>query len=404
MQSSPSMQGYVLPGNLYPPDKICYQVEIPNDPAYEKAFIGALYDTSLWLSWQRDADHKGILAAQVMRDVWYQTLASRNKCGSLPGPGPGIEQEDLMPLRVDCDCNVFVTCCDGTEKQLLTAEQVRALLSQGGNGTPQPQPGGGCQKYSLTIPAGSVGALIPTIVSSGDTIELSNLAGAWYGGSVTWYCPDGSVFFIDCSSATNLNGGSQIPGSPIGRVIALINGTYYDILGSAFTVPGGITNAQVTLLMNTDTPSTASGSVALDATVCNNQTARWSHFFDFTVTTGPFVPNAALEGTWSPGIGFTSQFDGGSTDEVFIKATMPAGLYDKATWTYTATDTGTGYIGTPTIFDTLSVAPGDPPHVWNGPLVAGNELDLEILKTGTGSGGHFILTGLLLEGPGSDPF
>jgi hypothetical protein len=382
---------------------LCFQIEVPNESAYINAFYGAIWALTYSKNWARDRAHT---AAEVSR-VWSKIFFDLHPGGCQPPVPPfghGIEQEELMPLRIDCDCNVFITCCDGTEKQLLTADQVRALLSQGGSGTPQPKPGGGCQKYSITVPAGAIGALIPTIVSTGDTIELSNLAGAWYGGSVTWYCPDGSVFFVDCSAATNLSGGSQIPGSPIGRVIALINGTYYDILASTFTVPGGITNAQVTLLMNTDTVSTASGSVTLDATVCNNQTARWSHFFNFTVETGPFVSNAPLEGVWSPGTGFTSQFDGGSTDEVFVKATMPAGSYDKATWTYTATDTGTGYIGTPTIFDTLSVAPGDPPHVWNGPLVAGNELDLEILKTGTGSGGHFILTGLLLEGPGSDPF
>jgi hypothetical protein len=61
-------------------------------------------------------------------------------------------------------------------------------------------------------------------------------------------------------------------------LVANIGGTYYDVLGvdiagnpTPFTVPPGITNADVTLQANTDPLSSAVGNVSFCVTVTNNQ-------------------------------------------------------------------------------------------------------------------------------------
>jgi len=399
-----------LPQVVHPTGSLCFQINVPNEPAYIGAFYGAIWALTYSRNWQRDPAHQ---AAEVSR-VWSKIFFDLRPGGcSPPAPpfGHGIEQEDFMPLRVDCDCNVFVTCCDGTEKQILTADQVNQLLVNGGAGTPQPQPGGGCQIYHMSVPAGAVGQLIPTVVNSGDTIELSNLAGAWYGGSVTWYCPDGFVFFAGCTGATNLSGGSQMPSVPIGRVIALINGTYYDIQGSTFTVPGGVSNQQVTLLMNTDTVSTASGSVTLDAQVCNNQAATWAHTFNMALSNHGWVVRDL--GIYVPGSGFDSTFTPTtrSGDIQFINGTA----FTLNRLAYVANDTpGSGsslvgigrnspgsYIVTPAIVSGV--------HLYDtGPISLSGTTNLYIDNIiGSGSsdpGGSGLITSVIVEGSGFDPF
>jgi len=419
---------WALPDIVHPVGSICFQVNVPNNIYYLGAFYGAMFLLTKPYAWEDDPAHTALEVAKVWRAIFEKLRPGG--CNPPPPPfGHGIEQDDFMPLRVDCDCNVFITCCDGTEKQILTADQVTRLLSNGGAGTPQPQPGGGCQTYHMTIPAGSVGQLIPTIVNSGDTIEVSNLGGAWYGGSITWYCPDGFVFFVDCTGAQNFSGSSQIPLSPIGRVIALIDGTYYDIIGSTFTVPGGIVNQQVTLLMNTDTPSTASGSVTADVKVCNNQIGDWTHVLDFTLNSysdlitisnagSPSVPF----GQWVPGVGYKdTMFSGpavGATrrgigitlnaayHQTNIRAdfALTVGTYDGDT-----VDSTFCYYYTPGGFTNNIVAPSVP----TSPQLDGGARDLtanyiQLLcgsqSDGSDPGGSVALTRLTISGSGPDPF
>lgn len=407
---------WVLPEVVHPVGTICYQVNVPAERHYIGAFLGAMFLLSKPYAWGDDAAHTAIEVGKVWRDI-FDNLRPGGCLPELPPFGHGIEIEDLMPLRVDCDCNVFITCCDGTEKQILTADQVTKLLSNGGAGTPQPQPGGGCQSYPLIVPAGAVGALIPTIVNSGDTIELSSLDGTWYGGSVTWYCPDGSVFFAGCTPLQNFNGSSQIPGSPIGRVIALINGTYYDILGSVFTVPGGIVNQQVTLLMNTDTISTSSGSVSLIAKVCNNQASSFTHTFDLTLSPG--IWTVRDQGVYTSGVGYTdgtvvyppNTFRGCDIQALSITPFTLTRLQLRATdvaGSFGANSVNFGNVA-PGVYFTTQAMTGSDNIYDSGPLSIAGVTQLFIdqicgLRNGGDPGGTVLAVQITVSGLGSDPF
>ncbi len=310
---SQSVEGYILPV-IIDPERICYRVSVPNEPAHIAAFMGQLAELGYWYNWERDSAHHGREVAAVWRDVFDQVSQDKRRGRFSIGDctfeqrDQGAEIEDFMPLRIDCDCNVFVTCCDGTEKQILTSEQVNAAIN-GPNvpGAPQP-PTGGCQQYTFQI-NGAQTVLIPTAVSTGDTIEIMSDSGASnVDGTLNWKCADGLEYFAGaCVGFGAPLGTNYVPAANSGKVILLLNGSYYDItVGTPFTVPGGITLAPPQLLLNYTPGQSISGQINGIVKVCNNQPTAWSHTFDFRLSMHGFsltTLGGGLPGAWSPGVG-----------------------------------------------------------------------------------------------------
>jgi hypothetical protein len=353
MQSSPSIEGYKLPANVDPPGDLCLTIRIPNDPAYVQAVIGALYDTTLWISWQRDAAHTGIRAARKMKPRWFEAVQSIGLCEPVAPGGGGLIEEDFMPIRVDCDCNVFITCCDGTEKQILTADQVKTLIQgQPSNNVPQPAPGGGCQTISMRLEAGKT-QVIPVPVSTGDTIQISAVDGAMNEDLVLWFCQSGQAYYAgECQGPSThftsdpfplLNHGSLLIDVGLGR----------DGLGTAlYTVPGGVSNVQPALSANMSFGLGANGFYTFLVTVCNNQPKTWTHVFDLTTLAGPLSPvtQAGTNPTWTPGSGWTQGnttnggCPGGNQDEglLWIELFVPAPVFISTVEWFGNTDTNNG--------------------------------------------------------------
>src|SRR5205823_13733168 len=112
-----------IPQNKSPVGRKCIQIDIPDDLEWEEQFFSILTLLTKWNSYEKEATRSAKFIAAQWRDTIWHHIAH---CDGTP-IRRGIEIEEEMPLRIDCDCNVWVTCCDGTEKQLLTADQVRAL-------------------------------------------------------------------------------------------------------------------------------------------------------------------------------------------------------------------------------------------------------------------------------------
>jgi hypothetical protein len=403
--NNPSGPVFELPTNLDPPLDLCVQLTIPNDAQYYQQLWSLINIATYWFAWDRDEAHSG----RVVANTWKRIIQTLTVCSNGPVPPVGGLIEDFeMPLRVDCDCNVFITCCDGTEKQLLTADQVRKLLiGQPGNGAPQPPPNGGCVTYDATIPAQG-GYLVPTVVNSGDDITILNPDGAWYGGSVWWYCPDGERFFAgSCTGTQDFSGSSQIPAAPIGRIIAKIGTAYYDVEPTTFTVPAGHTNDQVTLLINTDTPSTAAGQVICKVQVCNNQAGSWTSTLDFrvnsfasilTVTPGHWVPGTGYEGDPSGGDNFVAVLQCAlSTShikswDVLYDGGGGAGAHDEIVLATTA-----GAYGTP-----IAVGTGTDLHYHVDQDAAGVTNIANSFNNGSGATG-FVIKQWVITGVGTKP-
>jgi len=300
-----------LPDVVDPLDSICFQVKVPNNGYHIRAFLGAIYELSKPYAWQNDSAHTALLAGAVWSKIFDKLLPG---CPCPTFPPSGILEDLEMPLRVDCDCNVFVTCCDGTEKQLLTAEQVKALLAGSSVvGAPQPKPGGGQQCYPVSLQANQLW-LLPTVVNTGDTILINNAEGANNDGqALSWQCPDGTRYFAGtCGLPVASYGADPLPTANHGQLVLELAGTFYALTpGTPFTVPGGIANQSPTIQANLQL-STASGQMSFNVCVTNNATLTWTHTFDFTLSSGGFVPNldggGNAQAVWVPGAGWEQTF------------------------------------------------------------------------------------------------
>ena len=301
-----------LPTNKRPVGTRCIQIDIPDDDEWELAMFSEVTELTRWMRWERDTGKNG----KPVADIWLKALNSWRHCDGSKSPVHGMEVEDFMPLRVDCDCNVWVTCCDGTEKQIATLADVQQLVNgQPGGGSPQPQPGGGCQAYPAILPSGGTW-LLPTLVNDGDTIQLSNIDGASTDVAPIgrWNCPDGQLFFGGrCDGDPHLDGSSLLPTSPIGALIYNIDGTWYPADTSPFTVPPGTVNKPVSFALNYATGGDYAGTVTFTVEVCNNQAATFRHVFNFGLNSAGFGPTPQSEGpgctaagaNYTPGSGFT---------------------------------------------------------------------------------------------------
>lgn len=380
--------------------------------------IGALKQLLLQQTWDvTDSQELNLVQMRVF------TLLSLFDCARTPTlkdicPSPGLTQEDFMPIRVDCNCNVFVTCCDGTEKQILTADQVRAIAGgQPGNGSPQPQPGGGCQQYHALLPGNGLW-LAPTVVSTGDTVQISGESGVAYDGHQgLWHCPDGSTFFAGaCTGITATDPSAPMPTVPIAKIIARINGVYYDVGTSVFTVPSGISSQQIEFLLNSVNIPANSGQYQFDVTVCNNQLGTFTHTFNFVTNPGGW--SVRDEGSYSAGVGFVDGtvfyspniFRG--TD--IQRLAFPARTITRVQWTSNYTP-GSGS----NVFGLSDTTPGT--YYYTGtPVTGSNQYDTGPVNrpgitnlyidmicgdlAGVDPGGSAIISQVIVEGIGSDPF
>lgn len=326
-----------IPDVIDPGETVCLQIDVPKSRAHVSLLYGALYNLTLWNSYDPDSAHSG----KQLAALWRTALATLRTCSGAP-VFAGIEEDFEMPLRVDCDCNVFVTCCDGTEKQILTSEQVKAIIqSQPGSGAPQPAPGGGCQSYDgqLTAPGRW---LIPTPVNTGDVITMESISGATYDSAgLLWLCPNGSQYFAGgCVGGTLTDGTAPVPAAPLGSPVVKIGSNYYSLL-SPVTVGAGVVNTQPELLVNYPSSYSPTGTLTFTVQVCNNQSGTWTRVLDFTVSNyaaiiTPHNGSSGPRGLWTVGLGWApNSGSGGSNPSDYIQfdsATFPSFIVDSVSF------------------------------------------------------------------------
>ena len=272
MQSSPNEPGFALPKVIEPPDTVCFQIPVPNDPAYLQAFFGVIYDLTLWISWQRDAAHTGVKAAARMKQVYNALAAGLLTCDT---SALNFDGEELMASLCESlrwhDGKLQALCC-GAWVDIPGFEGVVA------GGATQPPPGGvlspgECQSFSAVL-QGSGQFLLPNPVQAGYTIVVDGASGGWTDGSGSWYCPDGSQYVL---GGCNPAGKHHIGGDPSAtayhmQLIALINGIYYPINGpTTINVPAGTPASQVTFQANDASLTDNGGSINFQVQVCAPQ-------------------------------------------------------------------------------------------------------------------------------------
>lgn len=306
---------WTLPDVVDPPDRICFKIDVPNNIYHLAAFRGAIWNLCSAINWQDDPDHTAKQVASVWRDV-YDAV---RRCNDSDNNDQGISLEDLMSQQIrispDDSCIIQMWCIDHWE-DWYNPFSCGLPAGQPSGGSPQPQ-AGGCQSYSAQFDAKSTW-LLPTVVSAGDTIEISAVSGAGNDGAflATWRCPTGQTFFAGaCVGVGGVQGGDPAAAVDHMRLVVNIDGTWYDAYNTSITVPGGVSDAQVVFQINDDDLTDNSGSYAFNVNVCNNQAPRWTHTFNLALSPCGFTPLNAdpTYGVWIAGIGWRVTGSGAPT-------------------------------------------------------------------------------------------
>jgi hypothetical protein len=425
---------WVLPTVVHPSEYVCYQVKVPKERQYIGAFFGAILSLVKPYHRQNDTGHTAIEVGNVWGAIFDDLI---NQQCPAPCPVPTIRGEELIemsPFRIDCDCNLWITCCDGSEKQILNKDQVTALIAGGNSqGAPQPVPGSQ-QCYTGRFQANGQ-FLIPVPVSTGDVIDLTAITGAGTDGTTSWFCPDGLDFFAGaCVGVTHLVGGDPVPTSPHMSMIVKIGSNYYPISpGAPLTVPAGVSLVQPIIQVNDATLSDNFGEYTLTVCVRNNAATIFTHVFDFQLSPCGFVQwndGFCPDGVWVPGIGWTFT-DAQGTNGAWYRGIgiersgiAPAVDIDTVEWVHDYINGGDAYggqggrsltrvVGGTIHYDDNTLLTAIPTqnniHVSNLTLI--NAVDTiraklysSIQVTQGALAGSCTITKLTVSGPGADPF
>jgi len=271
---------WVLPSIIHPARYRKFVICVPDERFYIAAFQGLLIELTYSKNWQRDPSHK----AAVVSRVW-QTALENVLCDDC---GETVLLDELEYIMSVCEQLRFQNgklqgfCCGQWVDIDGQTDLPPGGGDQPGSGTDQPGPGE-CSTYHGKMQANNKWYL-PTVLSTGDTVSLTNVSGAGNDGTLSpWHCPNGNTFFAGaCIGGTRGFDGSDPDSSGHHMEIVLnIGGTWYEPLDGIVTVPGGVVNAESFIQVNDSNISDNAGSYTFDVEVCNNQAATWSHTLDF---------------------------------------------------------------------------------------------------------------------------
>lgn len=319
-----------LPETVHPADTVCYTINVPKERFYIAAFLGAIFNLAKPYNWENDIDHTAIEVGAVWGKIFDDLLAGNCTVCPEPEPGGGIGGCDMgCCLRWSNGVLQVLSCGEWTDVPGLPGGVNGP--SQPGGGTTPPVPGD-CATYTAKVDAGRAW-LLPALINTGDTLNLSSLSGASTGDTpLRWNCPDGKLFLAgSCQAVYATLSSNPLPLLPTGQLIWNINGTYYDAL-TELTVPGGIVDQQITLELNYDTSlGGLAGQVSAEVQFCNNGSGVWSHTFDFASGTQGWTTYDTgfgnFFGDWTPGLGFVGTDgvnSGANAHGVAIKIPFPA--------------------------------------------------------------------------------
>lgn len=342
-------------------------------------------------------------------------------------PGQEFEVDEFMTTICDSirfqDGKLQAFCCNMWTDVAGQPEQGVGGPGQPGGGAPQPPAGGGQVCYNGKFSASSKW-LVPTLVNTGDVVELQSYAGAGQDGSVDfWRCPDGRVFFAgSCTGTPGPATGDPLNTANHMALIYLIDGTYYDAMSGPVTIPGGVSNAQVEVQINDSALGDNSGSYDIRLCVTNNAEVGFVHDFNFPLTPGAWkighrpTGNPTGNTNWVPGTGFVSVADEGEGTntgviELWLEGVnldgctvrmigdTPASLSNNGI--YTAAD-GT-YPDESAISQYLTSHPQTSIDITASGFTGGVQ-DLVLLIFAPYDGATVRVLNCIISGPGADPF
>jgi len=286
--------------------------------------IGSLKQLLLNTTFDVPMDSDAFQLVQSQAATLINRFVNATPCNTLPLQGwgggneePMIRQDPANPCLLQSSIDGINWCTFADLSKCLTPS------AQPGTGQPQPAPGGGQACYQARLQANTIWN-VPTLVSTGDVIEIQNPQGATSNShNANWYLTSGGQFFggVDVGFPQT-NGANPVPGADIGTLVVLINGTYHSLSGGTFTVPGGVSNASALIQVNDNSLTGLSGELTFGVCVTNNQAEPWESVLDFRTNSYPGIVNSDF-GNWVAGLGFESVVNGG--DPNFIELRIETG-------------------------------------------------------------------------------
>lgn len=406
-----------LPDVVHPLETVCYQIPVPKDPWYIRAFVGTFYELASARSWDNDEAHTALEAAKVWLEI---ALNLKPGCENTRDIGGSEDGEQMLRVNPDNPCELQ-EFCGGTWVHFWGEADCAAL---GGGG--QPGPGGGgpgpgentdnC--YSLEA---NSQLLLPVPVEGGFVLTTHSMSGGWNDGGGAWYCPNGQSFSLGfCTGVGGYNGADPLPTALHGSLIAKINGIYYPTDGP-INVPNGTPSSDVEFQMNDASLSDNSGSIKFCVQVANKAEAGFDHTFNFATNNGGWVaaprsegPGCAAAGAnYTPGTGWT-EYPCPSINARYINVSQAFSPRELTfvEITFTGDNLGTYsldaeiYInqgGVETLIASASSI-GTSPYVLNATGSWPGVQGLRLRIAAGGSSDHITMTAGRITGAGSDPF
>jgi hypothetical protein len=376
--------------------------------------LGALEQLLLQSTWDtNDLNRLSVMQSRVFNLMYIFQIAA--SCAD----NTTITESDYqnMPeFRTVCEANKEylewkVCTCPETWQRLAPISIVPAGGQPGsGQGTPEP---GGSQQYCYTLMANQA-LMLPPVVNTGDTITLDSAKGSWNdGGRLSWYCPDGSIFFADAC----VGGGAPLSGDPVPTakhmsiIVYIASVPYALVMGVPFVVPSGVSNDQIQLQANDSAIADNSGSVDICVTVQNNGTATWAHSADFALTSDGFTASSGSgfpPGSWAAGQGWNGGISGAPDTRCLIDRSFGARFITSITVTWESQNGAGSYSpgihlyhsGPGVLFHALDGSAGMHTDTFPVNLVA-DEIDPDIFSTGNST---CRLLSWSITGQGTNPF
>lgn len=266
-----------LPDTVNPSGRKCIQVQVPDDPMHIAAFRGAMLMLSSGVNWQDDPTHKAKDVALVWREIVDAMDWGCNDVPQVQFMSSGCELSASFDGGETWQ-SIFnaYNCAREAAKDEISSQRNDGNIQGGGQpsgvGTGN---AGQCYDWDVQL-YGSQQWVFPIALEADDTVEISNVRGAWGDGPLGslnyWYCPDGTPYILGaCAGNPTTNSNDPMPTTNHMRLVGRFGDVWQDMYYGMYTIPvDGVYNAA---LQANDSPiADNSGSITFHVKVCKKET------------------------------------------------------------------------------------------------------------------------------------
>jgi len=318
---------WTLPNTVNPSTSTGWCVPVPDDPFHKAAFLGALATLGSGSSWADDIDH----TAKDVAQVWRGIVDNLELCPMLSDISIRLKPTDFCTIQLTLDGGATWTdvadlsdCANAAANSIIDGRINDGSLSggsqPGGIGDGEP---GQCYDYDVTLRA-SDKWISPVKMEGGDTIQITNVKGAWHDGvfGSPWKCADGHTYALGACLGGGQATDEADPAPDIYhmRLVGSYADTpvFFDAYETTFEIPLDADPTDVVLQVNDDIIADDAGSITFHVQICKS---FWEAHFYFKDDAGSWQARDSGTATWTSGQGWHGP---GTFEACYIKFVIGA--------------------------------------------------------------------------------